>query len=75
MMYRYYSTQRPVAPGTFPAKPGCEVTNYDDRMHIDGLGFMAWGHIDYVNPLPETEATAYELRPAPTEERKCGERQ
>lgn len=32
MKYRYFSTQRPVAPGTFPKK-----------IYIDGTGFSAWG--------------------------------
>ena len=62
-MYRYYSTQRPVAPGTFPKKPGCEISNYPQKFHIDNMGFSAWGHIDYLEPLTDEEAEQYELKP------------
>ena len=59
MIYRYYSTMRPVAPGTFPKKRDCEIHNYDERIEIDGL--KAWGYIDYPEPLTEKEAHSYEL--------------
>lgn len=62
-MYRYYSTQRPVAPGTFPKKKGCEISNYPQKFYIDGTGFYAWGHIDYLEPLTDAEAAEYELKP------------
>lgn len=55
MKYRYFSTQRPVAPGTFPKKPGCEISNYPQKIYIDGTGFSAWGHIDYDEPLTDAE--------------------
>lgn len=63
MKYRYYSTQRPVAPGTFPKKSGCEISNYPQKFYIDDAGFQAWGHIDYAEPLTEAEVKEYELRP------------
>lgn len=62
-MFRYFSTQRPVAPGTFPKKPGCEISNYPQKIYIDGSGFSAWGHIDYNEPLTVTEVKKYELQP------------
>ena len=62
-MYRYFSTQRPVAPGTFPKKPGCEISNYPQKIYIDGTGFSAWGHIDYIEPLKNKEVQEYELQP------------
>ena len=65
MKYRYYSTQRPVAPGTFPKKPGCEISNYPQKIYIDGTGFSAWGHIEYDEPLTDAEAKEYELKPEP----------
>ncbi len=64
MKYRYFSTQRPVAPGTFPKKPGCEISNYPQKFYIDGMGFDAWGHIDYDEPLTDAEVKDYELQPA-----------
>lgn len=63
MKYRYFSTERPVAPGTFPKKPGCEISNYPQKFYIDGMGFSAWGHIDYDEPLTDEEISQYELRP------------
>lgn len=63
MKYRYYSTQRPVAPGTFPKKKGCEISNYPQKLYIDGTGFSAWGHIDYDEPLTDAEVAEYELNP------------
>lgn len=49
MKYRYFSTQRPVAPGTFPKKPGCEISNYPQKFYIDGAGFSAWGILIMMN--------------------------
>lgn len=66
-MFRYYSTQRPVTPGSFPKKPGCEISNYPKKIYIDGTGFSAWGHIDYNEPLTDAEANGYELKPEPWE--------
>ena len=65
---KYYSTQRPVAPGTFPKPKGNRVTsieNFDDRTYIPELGGKAWGLIEYEKPLTDREAEAYELEPAP----------
>lgn len=62
-MFRYFSTQRPVAPGTFPKKPGCEISNYPQKIYIDGSGFSAWGHVDYNEPLTVAEVKKYELQP------------
>lgn len=62
-MFRYFSTQRPVVPGTFPKKSGCEISNYPQKIYIDGSGFSAWGHIDYKEPLTIAEVKEYELQP------------
>lgn len=64
MKYRYYSTQRPVAPGTFPKPAGNKVfgiRNYDSRIHIAEIGRDAWGYIDYTSPLDPRLAEEYEL--------------
>ena len=51
---RYYSTQRPVAPGTFP-KPKdnkiLEIHNFDKRIPCKEPGRDCWGYIDYVDKL------------------------
>lgn len=61
-MTRYYSTQRPIAPGTFPRQDGKEtVTNFDDKTYCEEIGREAWGYIEYSEPLTAREAEAYEL--------------
>ena len=65
-MYRYYSTQRPVAPGTFPKEKGnpVDIKNYDERIDIPAEGLKAWGYVEYEKPLTEKQASDYELKPA-----------
>lgn len=65
-MKRYYSTQRPVGPGTFPKPKGNKVLaiwNFDDRTHVPGIG-PAWGYIEYEKPLTTKEEELYELESA-----------
>ena len=53
-MYKYYSTQRPIDPGTFPqpeGNPPLEVINYDERLPVSGEVFRAWGELTYQEPL------------------------
>ena len=64
--YRYYSTQRPVGPGTFP-KDGVELIgfeNFDQRQSVDNRKVQAWGYVEYKEPLTKKQQTDYELRPA-----------
>lgn len=73
--FRYYSTQRPVAPGVFPRPTGCGVVhihNFDRRTPIHGLPRPAWGYIEYSHPLPETDMRNYELTAAPENAGKGG---
>ena len=61
---RYYSTQRPVTPGSYPKRKDNEITeiyNYDDKTYIEEIGREAWGYIDYLYPLTEKEMNDYEL--------------
>ena len=61
-MVRYYSTQRPFGPGTFPQRDGTEtITNFDCKIYCEEIGREAWGFIDYLEPLTKEEADAYEL--------------
>ena len=65
---KYYSTQRPVAPGTFPKPVWNKVAgihNYDQRTYCEELGREVWGYIDYEQPLDPELAAGYELQPAP----------
>lgn len=59
---RYFSTQRPVGPGTYPKTQEVrQIVNYDKREFVQTLGQEAWGYIDYAGELDEKEARAYEL--------------
>ena len=47
---RYYSTQRPVTPGSFPKPAGnkvVEIHNYDSKTYCEELGREVWGYIVY----------------------------
>lgn len=61
---RYYSTQRPVMPGSFPKPAGNRVIgihNFDTRTYCEDIEWKAWGYIDYEKPLTAKEAADYEL--------------
>lgn len=61
---RYYSTQRPVTPGSFPKPIGNKVVgihNYDSKTHCEEVGREAWGYIEYEQPLDPQVAADYEL--------------
>ena len=71
---RYYSTQRPVCPGTYP-KPYAgnpawsgirisEIHNSDRKEFVSEIGREAWGWIEYTGKIPEEDAREYELVPA-----------
>jgi len=63
-MKRYYSTQRPVSLGTYPKPRGnkvLDVENFDERTYCEPVGRMAWGYIDYEQPLSEQDAENYDL--------------
>ena len=65
---RYYSTQRPFGPGTFPRKDGTEsITNFDARIFCKEIGRKAWGYIEYRKPLEPDEIAKYELTPGGSE--------
>lgn len=61
---RYYSTQRPIGPGTFPKPPENKVLkihNFDSRTFCEEIGREAWGYIDYESSLTEEQAIGHEL--------------
>lgn len=61
-MYRYYSTQRPIVPGSYPNKAKAnKIENFDDRVFCDDINMPAWGYIEYDEPLDKAEQNAYEL--------------
>lgn len=60
---RYFSTSRPVMPGSFPNVGVTGVHNFDDRQFCPEIGRMAWGYVEYAERLPEDLARSYELVP------------
>lgn len=64
MSYRYYSSQRPVSPGSFPKPVGnrvLEIVNFDKRTPCYDANCDAWGYIEYEKPLGKELARCYEL--------------
>lgn len=63
-MFRYYSAERPVAPGSFP-KPNDnkvkEIENFTDKKYCPEIERDAWGYIEYEKPLSAEDAEQYEL--------------
>lgn len=69
MSYKYYSTQRPIAPGTFPKPDNNKVVgleNFDDRIYCEDIQLYAWGYIEYEKPLTQYDCNSYELIPVKT---------
>lgn len=64
MKYRYYSTQRPLMPGSCPRAGVQEVVNYDEKKFCEEIGMDAWGFVEYTRELTKQEADDYELIPA-----------
>ena len=64
MTYRYYSTQRPLTPGSCPRAGVQEVVNYDEKKSCEEIGMDAWGFVEYTRELTKQEADDYELTPA-----------
>ncbi len=61
-MVKYYSTQRPIAPGTYPGGYKVKkIINFDFRAFIENIGRPAWGWIAFDEELPEDVAREYEL--------------
>ncbi len=66
---RYYSTQRPIMPGSFPKPEGnkiLKIHNFNERTYCRELGRDCWGYIDYEKPLTRYDCDSYELITAQT---------
>lgn len=65
---RYYSTQRPFGPGTYPRQDGTEsITNFfGGKIFCEEIGREAWGFIEYRQPISQKDAKDYELTAAGT---------
>ena len=63
--YKYYSLERPVSLGTYPKKSNSiNIVNYDTKQLIDDIGRLAWGYIEYKEPLTKNDCYEYELEPS-----------
>lgn len=60
---RYYSTLRPIGPGTCPDN-FTEFENFDFRKHVDSINREAWGWVEYAEPLENPDM--YDLVPERT---------
>lgn len=60
---RYYSTQRPVTPGSYPKDGATYIENYSQPNFFHEIGMAAWGFIDYDRELTAEEAAQWELTP------------
>ena len=73
MSYKYYSTERPVMPGSFPKPQGntvLNIENFNDRSYVAKIGREAWGFIEYEKPISPVLLDDYELVAASDEEDK-----
>lgn len=79
VLHRYYSTQRPVGPGTYPSiadnKP-VNVVNFEDREYQQAIDRSAWGYLEFERALTSKQTEDYELVKAPfvvlTDDRQNG---
>lgn len=71
-MARYYSTQRPVGPGTYPCEDlAVEIVNFESRQYVEKIGRKAWGYVDYaVDLIPKVAATYEMVKAGDTGERQ-----
>lgn len=65
MIYKYYSTYRPVSIGTFPKdrdnRPE-QIVNFDSRIWVEDDSFQAWGYLLYNQPLTQKQIENYQLK-------------
>lgn len=60
---RYYSTRRPVTPGSYPNGLVKEIHNFDSRTFCEEIDREAWGYIEYSRELSPEELEHWELTP------------
>lgn len=71
MAHIYYSTQRPITPGSYPReRVAIDLMNFDSRTFVEEIGREAWGWIEFLQELTDKEAENYELVPVGRKERR-----
>lgn len=68
---RYYCIMCSPAPGAIPAGAR-EVEDYGERRYIPEIDCMAWGWVEYDNPLTPQEIANYELIASPRKDEVIG---
>lgn len=73
---KYYSAERPIAPGSIPVHEGnkiLSIKNYDNKRLIlgSGLPIAFWGVVDYEKPLSDEDCEKYELIPEGSQKWYC----
>lgn len=64
---RYYSTQRPLEPGTFPRQDVPEsIVNFNGKVFCEEIGREARGYVAYREAITEKQTHEYELTPGGT---------
>lgn len=61
---RYYSTQRPIVPGSYPKPEGnavTEILNFEKKAFCEEIGQEVWGYVCYERPLSREQQETYEL--------------
>ena len=67
-MYRYYCIMLPVTPGTVQRPSGMwHYKHFTERQYVPEIDRMAWGWVDYAEPLTQMEISDYELIAEPVE--------
>lgn len=64
MAYRYYLTQRPPMPGSFPKPQGNKVLalkGFGTREPVAETGRSAWGYVEYERPLSKVLLADFEM--------------
>lgn len=61
IIYRYYLTQRPPGPGTFPKQGALHLSEFARKTMVDKINRRAWGYVDYNRRLSVQEVHQYEM--------------
>ena len=61
---KYYSTQRPISPGSIPGDGLANIENFGTPHFVPEISREAWGWAEYNRDLSENEISDYELVPA-----------
>ncbi len=61
-LIRYYSTARPIMPGSFPNSLQPEkIVGFEKKTYCEGIGMDAWGYLESKVHLTEKEADQWDL--------------